>query len=99
VNSLREFISRLSESKIHFSAQKIKAYDKIPVSIPLYEFQQIYSNFCQKNGYTEVGDLTDPPAEGVLKQFRMSIMETEGKQVPSYVNIKFKSRKDKMSEQ
>ena len=58
INSLKQFIITINESQLQFTAKKIKQYDKTEVSMPVYEFQTIYSEFCQKEGYLEM-DILD----------------------------------------
>jgi hypothetical protein len=48
LNSLHQFLYEIKESKIHFTAKKMNNYDKTEVSMPFFEFQQIYSSFCYK---------------------------------------------------
>jgi hypothetical protein len=57
LNSLHQFLHEIKESKIHFSPKKMNNYDKTEVSMPFFEFQQIYSSFCYKQGYTEIENL------------------------------------------
>lgn len=54
VDSLKKFLSDIPESKVHFPDSKMKQYDRTDVSMPLFEFQQIYSGFCSRNGYVEI---------------------------------------------
>jgi hypothetical protein len=59
INSLSQFLLSISQSKVQFSQKKMKQYDKTDVSIPLFEFQQIYSNLCSKNGYVEITNIPE----------------------------------------
>jgi hypothetical protein len=54
-NSLIQFLSDIEEDKHRslFTKKRMRAFDKKPVSIPLYEFQQIYSRYCNINGFNE----------------------------------------------
>lgn len=72
----------------------MKAYDKTDVSMPLFEFQVLYSNFCSKYGYTEIQSIATD-AKDVLKDFGLEIANFEGKLEPAYINIRLKSLKEK----
>jgi hypothetical protein len=54
LNSLHQFLYEIKESPVHFTLKKMSQYDKTEVSMPFFEFQQIYSSFCYKKGYTEI---------------------------------------------
>ena len=70
-------------------------YDKTNVSMPVYEFQEKYSEYCSKNGYVEMQDLDSPEFKSVLKSFKLRIESYEGKTKPSYTNIRFKTLKER----
>ena len=53
VNSLNQFLFEINESKLQFPHTKMKQNDKTDVSMPLFEFQQLYSRFCSRFGYVE----------------------------------------------
>lgn len=94
VNSIQQFLSEIAVSKLQFPSKKFLQFDKTDVSMPLFEFQQKYSDFCSKNGYSEVQQI-ETAAKDVLKTFNITIEQNEGKMTPAYVNIKFKSLKEK----
>lgn len=94
VNSLQQFFSQIPESKLQFPASKMKQFDKTDVSLPLFEFQQIYSAFCSRNGYVEIPQI-ESSAKDTLKSFGLTVEQNEGKLEPAYVNLKFKSLKEK----
>lgn len=62
--------------------------------MPLYDFQEVYSNFCSKNGYLEIQNLTVDGKQTLL-DLGLSIEAFEGRLEPAYVNLKLKSVKEK----
>jgi hypothetical protein len=94
VNSLSQFILEVPASKMQFPKKKLEQFDKTDVSMPLFQFQQAYSAFCSKNGYTEVEQIETQGKE-VLTSFGISIEKNEGKLQPAYINFRFKSLKEK----
>lgn len=54
------------ESKTQFTEQLMSADDVTKVSMPMYEFQQAYSEFCYKGGYDEKEDFEGPEEQKVL---------------------------------
>jgi hypothetical protein len=57
LNSLHQFLHEIKESTIHFTLKKMSQYDKTEVSMPFFEFQQMYSSFCSKYGFSEIQNL------------------------------------------
>jgi|LauGreDrversion4_2_1035121.scaffolds.fasta_scaffold312013_1 hypothetical protein len=39
--------------------------------MPVFEFQEKYSEFCSKNGYVEMQDLDSAEVKSVLKSFKL----------------------------
>ena len=72
----------------------MKQYDKSDVSMPLYEFQYMYSEYCSKNGYVEIQQL-ETKGRRTFKAFNMEILSQEGRLEHAYVNMRFKTFKEK----
>lgn len=94
LNSLHQFLDEIEESKIHFTCKKMNQYDKTDVSMPFYEFQQIYSSFCSKKGFTEIPNLEVDGAE-IFELFALTLETFEEKLEPAYINLRFKTIKEK----
>ena len=83
------------ESKIQFTDKKMKEDDVTDVSMPLFEFQQVYSSFCYKNGYDEILSFEEEPEQKVLKNYKISVKNFEDKLEPAYIHLRFKTIKEK----
>ena len=54
----------------------------------------MYSAYCSKNGYNEVQDL-EINGRRTLRTFNIKIESQEGKVEPAYINIRFKTKKER----
>jgi hypothetical protein len=79
---------------MHFTLKKMNQYDKTEVSMPFFEFQQIYSSFCHKKGFTEIQNLEIDGAE-IFELFALKFETYEEKLEPAYINLRFKTTKEK----
>ena len=64
--------------------------------MPLYAFQQIYSNFCFKYGFKEVPSIEQETE--ALEAFSITIDNLEGKLEPAFIHVRLKSPKEKAGE-
>jgi hypothetical protein len=96
LNSLHQFLHEIKESPVHFTLKKMKQYDKTEVSMPFFEFQQIYSSFCYKKGFTEIQNLEIDGAE-IFELFALTLETFEEKLEPAYINLRFKTMKEKFA--
>jgi hypothetical protein len=71
-------------------------YDKTDISMPFYEFQQIYSSFCSKYGFTEIENL-EIDGDKIFEQFALNLVTFEDKLEPAYINLRFKTMSEKSS--
>jgi hypothetical protein len=94
LNSLHQFLHEIKESTIHFTLKKMSQYDKTEVSMPFFEFQQMYSSFCSKYGFTEIQNMETDGAK-IFEQFALTLETFEEKLEPAYINIRFKTMKEK----
>lgn len=95
-NSLLQFLSEVPEDEHSsvFSRKRMRGYDKSSVSMPIYEFQQIYSRFCNINGFNEQSEFENEINLKLLKGFGLSILSFDDTLEPAYANIRMKSLKE-----
>lgn len=96
INSLHQFLHEIKESTLQFTKKKMSQNDKTDVSMPFYEFQQLYSGFCSKYGFNELQNLETDGAR-VFEEFSLKIETFEDKLEPAYINIRFKTLKEKQA--
>lgn len=95
-NSIIEFLSEVPEDKHSstFSRKRMRGYDKTSVSMPLYEFQQIYSRFCNINGFNEQNELDSEINSKILKAFGVTFLSFDDTLEPAYANLRLKTLKE-----
>jgi hypothetical protein len=57
MNSLHKFLLEINQKKEYFSQKRMLNYDKADVSMPLIEFQKMYSEYCSKHNYVEITNI------------------------------------------
>ncbi|TNV88225.1 hypothetical protein FGO68_gene14500 [Halteria grandinella] len=93
-NSLMQFIISIKEDASVVNKQKMKEHDKRGVSISLFNFQTIYSRYCNINGYKEIHNLDNEENTSLLKSFGISFIENENLKEHAYANMRLKSLKE-----
>lgn len=62
--------------------------------MPFFEFQQIYSSFCFKKGFTEIENLEIDGAD-IFELFALTLETFDDRLEPAYINLRFKTTKEK----